>query len=171
MQDSPAGGQNLKTIYKKRWTENAVSPVIATILMVAITVVLAAVLYLLVSGLIGGGGASEPQINLSNGDPLDVGKWKVEVAGASTGETLASYNVALTRNDTIAIASQTLDGLSATCSGTPGISFSDVQADGKLNAGDWFTVCGGDSTSDYQVQLFWKNTGNKVSGNTGKINQ
>ena len=37
-----------KMRYLKRWKEDAVSPVIATILMVAITVVLAAVLYLLV---------------------------------------------------------------------------------------------------------------------------
>jgi len=172
LQESPAGGQNLKTIYKKRWTENAVSPVIATILMVAITVVLAAVLYLLVSGLIGGGATTEPQINLSNGDPTGVsGEWKVEVAGASSGETMASYNVALTKNATIAIASQSLDGLGGSCSGTPGIAYTDVQADSKLNAGDWFIVCGTDSVSDYQVTLFWKNTGNKVSGNTGKIVQ
>ncbi len=42
----------MKAIIRK--DESAVSPVIATILMVAITVVLAAVLYVMVSGLIGG---------------------------------------------------------------------------------------------------------------------
>jgi len=42
----------MKAIIRK--DEQAVSPVIATILMVAITVVLAAVLYVMVSGLIGG---------------------------------------------------------------------------------------------------------------------
>ena len=35
---------------KKSWKKSAVSPVIATILMVAITVVLAAVLYVMVMG-------------------------------------------------------------------------------------------------------------------------
>lgn len=46
---------------KKMWKLNnkAVSPVIATILMVAITVVLAAVLYVMVMGF-GGGGSDEP---------------------------------------------------------------------------------------------------------------
>ncbi|TLZ43274.1 MAG: type IV pilin, partial [Methanobacteriota archaeon] len=43
-----------------REDDDAVSPVIATILMVAITVVLAAVLYVMVSGLITGPG-STPQ--------------------------------------------------------------------------------------------------------------
>jgi len=45
---------------KKMWKKNtkAVSPVIATILMVAITVVLAAVLYVMVMGF-GGGGSNE----------------------------------------------------------------------------------------------------------------
>jgi flagellin-like protein len=43
-----------------RKDERAVSPVIATILMVAITVVLAAVLYVMVSGLIGPTGGGNP---------------------------------------------------------------------------------------------------------------
>lgn len=45
----------MKLVYKKN--DEAVSPVIATILMVAITVVLAAVLYVMVIGM--GGGAAE----------------------------------------------------------------------------------------------------------------
>ena len=46
----------MKKVYKK---DDAVSPVIATILMVAITVVLAAVLYVMVIGF-GGTGGSTP---------------------------------------------------------------------------------------------------------------
>jgi flagellin-like protein len=48
----------MKLAYKKN--DEAVSPVIATILMVAITVVLAAVLYVMVIGMGGGGGATAP---------------------------------------------------------------------------------------------------------------
>jgi len=47
MQAMPAGGQNMKKIWNMR-KKDGVSPVIATILMVAITVVLAAVLYVMV---------------------------------------------------------------------------------------------------------------------------
>jgi flagellin-like protein len=46
----------MKIFHKKGWkNRNGVSPVIATILMVAITVVLAAVLYVMVSGYMEGG--------------------------------------------------------------------------------------------------------------------
>ena len=49
----------MRKVYKKR-DEDAVSPVIATILMVAITVVLAAVLYVMVIGMSEGSGDSAP---------------------------------------------------------------------------------------------------------------
>lgn len=52
---------------KKMWKKNnkAVSPVIATILMVAITVVLAAVLYVMVMGFGGSGSPEAPTVSLS----------------------------------------------------------------------------------------------------------
>ena len=49
----------MRKVYKKR-NEDAVSPVIATILMVAITVVLAAVLYVMVIGMSEGSGDTAP---------------------------------------------------------------------------------------------------------------
>ena len=56
-------------MYKKMWKmrkdKSAVSPVIATILMVAITVVLAAVLYVMVMGFGGQGGATAPAVTLT----------------------------------------------------------------------------------------------------------
>jgi flagellin-like protein len=54
----------MKRIWKIRKDDEAVSPVIATILMVAITVVLAAVLYVMVIGF-GGGGSQAPPGNFS----------------------------------------------------------------------------------------------------------
>src|SRR5437667_11322584 len=53
----PQEDRTMKSIIRK--DETAVSPVIATILMVAITVVLAAVLYVMVSGLITGPGGTQ----------------------------------------------------------------------------------------------------------------
>jgi archaeal type IV pilus assembly protein PilA len=52
---------------KKMWKKNnkAVSPVIATILMVAITVVLAAVLYVMVMGFGGSGNPQAPAVTLT----------------------------------------------------------------------------------------------------------
>src|SRR5438309_12058808 len=59
----PQEDRTMKSIIRK--DEAAVSPVIATILMVAITVVLAAVLYVMVSGLITGPGGTPQAMGVS----------------------------------------------------------------------------------------------------------
>jgi len=58
----------MKNVRLIREDESAVSPVIATILMVAITVVLAAVLYVMVSGLLTGPGNAPQLIGMSRSD-------------------------------------------------------------------------------------------------------
>src|SRR2546421_5250455 len=82
----------MKTIIKN--DEAAVSPVIATILMVAITVVLAAVLYVMVSGLITPVGGNKPLVTFSavtqsSGNPT------IPVAGASQPVSPSNYKVNL----------------------------------------------------------------------------
>jgi flagellin-like protein len=52
--------------WARRAKGRGVSPIIATILLVAITVVLAAVLYVLISGLTGGGTSSPYSLQMSN---------------------------------------------------------------------------------------------------------
>lgn len=162
----------MKTIYKRKWREDAVSPVIATILMVAITVVLAAVLYLLVSGLIGGGTTTEPNINIeSPGTPEPGGEWVLEIASVSAAESLGSYKVSVLNGSTSAISATALDTVKASGASGDGLTlaFSDATADDKLNAGDWFTLDGTADDNNYQVVIYWGASGNKVSGNTGKI--
>jgi flagellin-like protein len=56
----------MRTVSLRR-NKNAVSPVIGTILMVAITVVLAAVLYVMVTGLVTNPGETKPTVSLSVG--------------------------------------------------------------------------------------------------------
>src|SRR5207237_4557166 len=56
--------RTMKSVIRK--DEAAVSPVIATILMVAITVVLAAVLYVMVSGLISPVSGNKPLVTFSS---------------------------------------------------------------------------------------------------------
>src|SRR2546429_6670174 len=58
----PREDKTMNRIIRK--DEAAVSPVIATILMVAITVVLAAVPYVMVTGLVGGPGGGPPTIGV-----------------------------------------------------------------------------------------------------------
>jgi flagellin-like protein len=74
---------NMRTERQPRWRKNGkrgVSPIIATILLVAITVVLAAVLYILISGLTKGPGNTPLGTSLALNTPGEASKG----AGAAT---------------------------------------------------------------------------------------
>jgi flagellin-like protein len=74
---------------KKMWKLNnkAVSPVIATILMVAITVVLAAVLYVMVMGFGGGGNDDTPTGSLTY-EKTDSLTYRITVASIGAADVL-----------------------------------------------------------------------------------
>jgi flagellin-like protein len=82
-----------------RTDEGAVSPVIATILMVAITVVLAAVLYVMVSGLITGPGSTPQQMGVSVSTSGDGTNWVLLVSSTPTGKAYTSTTLAIFKAD------------------------------------------------------------------------
>src|SRR5256712_3452856 len=67
MRRKPQEDKTMKNVRLIREDESAVSPVIGTILMVAITVVLAAVLYVMVTGLVTSPGGNKPTLTLTPG--------------------------------------------------------------------------------------------------------
>src|SRR5438445_1061474 len=79
----------MKSVIRK--DEAAVSPVIATILMVAITVVLAAVLYVMVSGLITGPGGTPQAMGVSVQPSSDGSNWIVLVLNRPTTRLNSSH--------------------------------------------------------------------------------
>ena len=83
----------MKTIVRKN--EEAVSPVIATILMVAITVVLAAVLYVMVSGLISAPQTSQ-QLGVSVIRSGDGTNWIISMTTVPSGLGLNTTLLTLT---------------------------------------------------------------------------
>jgi len=87
----------MKSIIRK--DEAAVSPVIATILMVAITVVLAAVLYVMVSGLITGPGGTPQAMGVGVQPSSDGSNWIVTVLSTPTGKLYASTTLAIFHGD------------------------------------------------------------------------
>src|SRR5437667_11838527 len=103
----------MKTIIKN--DEAAVSPVIATILMVAITVVLAAVLYVMVSGLITPVGGNKPLVTFS-AVTQSSGNATIAVAGAAQSVSPSNYKVRVqvVSNTGSAVAMPTAAGLFAT---------------------------------------------------------
>jgi hypothetical protein len=112
----------------------------------------------------------EPLVGLDNGIMVEPGIWKVKVHSSSSGEPLTGFEITLTMNGSIVeIPATPLNTLDSTCNGSPGISFLDAQNDSRLNTGDWFVVCGIDDVSEYQVQIYWISSGNRVSGDHGYI--
>src|SRR5437879_11677210 len=87
----------MKSIIRK--DEAAVSPVIATILMVAITVVLAAVLYVMVSGLISGPGGTPQALGMSVTKPTDEANWIMDVSRAPSGKADTATTPAILKRD------------------------------------------------------------------------
>ena len=122
-----------------RKDEEAVSPVIGVILMVAITVILAAVIAAFVFGLGGSqqaaptasivaqnnadtsGSTMDMKIVHRGGDTLKAGEWKVSVVDAATGApAFATGNQTFGVGNQIAVTSMTTIGMNATNSSISG---------------------------------------------------
>ncbi|TLZ50942.1 MAG: type IV pilin [Methanobacteriota archaeon] len=138
----------------RRKDERGVSPVIATILMVAITVVLAAVLYVMVTNLIGDPGGKKPIVTLRNLDCVP-GACRADVTGAQPPTNLAQFKVTVftdgqrTIQPTVLAADQDMTG------GPLTLRFTDIGGEGKLTAGDAFRLSGTSAGHTYEIDLLW----------------
>lgn len=138
----------------RAWKRNevAVSPVIATILLVAITVVLAAVLYVMVTSLIDGGGDGQGYIELTK-ESVGPHTWELEVVGASQVDDLTDYKVVILKDGT---RIHTIDPLKENNTGD--YRFTDLDGGGELSRGDRFYVtC--EPGSNYELSVIWRQTG------------
>ncbi|MEE8231742.1 MAG: archaellin/type IV pilin N-terminal domain-containing protein [Thermoplasmata archaeon] len=128
----PTGGQNLRSIGAIRRDRKAVSPVIATILMVAITVVLAAVLYVMVSGLVTGPGAAPSAIGVSVRQSTNGLNWVLTFASVPGGKlnTTVSLSIADAGGATVLVATSlnALGGVAET--------YSPISGGSTISAGD-----------------------------------
>ncbi len=150
----------MKNTWNIRKKEDAVSPVIATILMVAITVVLAAVLYVMVIGF-GGDGSSTP-----------AGSWNAAAADSQTEGTLTfgafttdvaplDLKIFVKANGTalgeISFTQNTLSPQPLTwVAGAPATAvYTDYNAaNGEVNSGDYITFTGLSAGTTYSFEVF-----------------
>ncbi len=155
--------------------EQAVSPVIAVILMVAITVVLAAVLYVWASSFLGGTTKNAPTgSTMATKTSGDV--WIVELIKINPQVSVNSVHWYL-----LDIQGNTVsDGLVSEVYGYyagegKGVIFVDNDFDGKLSPGDKFEVHPGESGSDlentnsvddYKFRLKFEPTGDTIGYDT-----
>lgn len=140
---------------ERAWIRNdvAVSPVIATILMVAITVVLAAVLYVLVGSIVPPDPEPPGQVMMTK-DPIGPYTWEFRVTSTSTNEELSYYKVIILKNGTKV---HTMDPLEEVGKGD--YRFTDLDDGGRLTSGDRFIItC--EPESRYELNIFWRESGN-----------
>lgn len=134
----------------------AVSPVIGVILMVAITVVLAAVFYLWVIGFIGGGSKETPKVTLSvekdNGDYI--------VTMLSVSGTVSVYDAKIFIADETGKTVKSGRVSDSYGSAEDDVSFLDMNKDEKLSVDDYFIIKGEYAKLGYTFRLIYSLTGN-----------
>ncbi len=134
----------------KRWMKNkaGVSPIIAIILMVAITVVLAATIYVWVSGMgrTGTGGESLSAIYLTKSPGTNITFQVTGVSSSSIKWTDVTAQT-VTTTGTVANATKTI---------------SDADGDGYIDAGETFTITASDGPYYFQLiyggNVIWKSS-------------
>jgi flagellin-like protein len=135
----------MKKIWAMRKETDGVSPVIATILMVAITVVLAAVLYVMVLG-IGGPGTSVPAVACQKGSNSTY--WTFTVISISGGSQVLKTEVNVQAKDANGAFKLTTTALTASSSpytttaalGTNGVTYQSAAGNTNtyISVGDTF---------------------------------
>ncbi len=162
-------GQNMKKNWAIRKDSEAVSPVIATILMVAITVVLAAVLYVMVLGF-GGTSTTTPaatygKATITNGEKITIVSitktdvpWDDVKIQINDGTTITSWSPLKANQMTSGAYSYgTQNGM--VCNVT------DVSGNGFVSGTDYFTIVvpgTGLPTGSYTAALLYEPTGEQV---------
>lgn len=154
----------------------AVTPVVAEILLVAIAVVLAAVIYIMASGLLQAPGANKPYVTFAAPVRIAAGttglaNYSIQVADVSASVAYGSYKVNLAVEDTIYSAA-----VPVAASGQPAslvangtayrIVWNDAGGDGMLNAGDTFVVSGNGvplpANVHFRFYLIWVADGSAI---------
>jgi flagellin-like protein len=152
-----------------RKDEEGVSPVIATILMVAITVVLAAVLYIMVIGL-APSGTNVPTGVWGQKTPVSSTAYNVDFGKVSGEPRPMDLQIILimniTEQGTYTFADNNdgnLNFVSGSGTDIGDIYYSDLANNQKVNTGDSLALTALAPQSDYQIKMIWGPTGDQIT--------
>ena len=134
--------------------ERGVSPVIATILMVAITVVLAAVLYAMVGVIIRPPPELKPQVVLDN-QGCTTTACSGRVATISVPTELEQFRVTVTANGAVAISPTKLAANTDITGGGLTFRYTDIGGEGTMTGGDTFRLSGLAAGVSYEASFLW----------------
>ena len=138
-----------------RTNEEGVSPVIATILMVAITVVLAAVLYVMVTNLLRPIDVQRPLVTVGSLG-CDATACRGRVTEASPAEDLGRYRVTVFADGDRVIAPTDLAADVDINGGGLTLRYTDLGGEGKVSGGDTFRLTGISPNVEYEVVFLWE---------------
>jgi len=159
----------MKKIWKIRKDSEAVSPVIATILMVAITVVLAAVLYVMVMGF-GGPSSQTPTGAFTTATKVSAKEEKIMFGAISPEVKFIDCKLVVDGPYAVAGTWNMATGTSYTYeNGTvdANITYVDLGADGKISVGDYITIAQTPlGPGDWTVTLLYTSTGGSICAKT-----
>jgi len=145
---------------QKRDDKTALTIIVVVVaILIIVPLILSAVLYIMVSGLIGEDmGPREPSIQLGAPEASAGNLWRVNVAGVSDREPLYQFRALLMENGTW------LEEIDPLVEGTPPpLSFTDLDGGYSLSSGDFFTItC--KRGSHYELVIIWRVSDNKVGG-------
>jgi archaeal type IV pilus assembly protein PilA len=164
----------MKKIWKIRKNREAVSPVIATILMVAITVVLAAVLYVMVMGF--GGGTANTPTGAFTGTPQSVvpTSYRLTFGVVSPETKFTDCKVTITIGAASAVLAKAIT-LPTTAFTAPDpvatITWTDLGGDGKISVGDRLVIIGAGITTGVTctVTIIYATTGGQICAQTWTV--
>jgi flagellin-like protein len=168
----------MKKIWAVRKDSEAVSPVIATILMVAITVVLAAVLYVMVLGF-GTDTSQTPTSSLTKSSITN--GWRFTLATVNEDVSWDDITVTIISGSSVwswaSIAAADLDNGTATLhnygevsTGTPAVTLKimDLTGNGKVDGGDFLelTATSFSASVDYDLRVMYDPTSQPMCSTT-----
>jgi len=168
----------MKKIWRIRKDSEAVSPVIATILMVAITVVLAAVLYVMVMGF-GGPSSQTPTGAFTTATKVSATEEKIMFGAISPEVKFIDCKLVIDPAD----EDPATWNMATSASGAPWdfnttapkltVTYTDLGADGKISVGDYITITQTAPTGmvslasgDWTVTLLYTSTGGSICAKT-----
>jgi len=170
----------MKKMWKMRKDSEAVTPVIATILMVVITVVLTAVVYVMVMGFYVNvrtptGSFVGTPTNQTSGYKLTFGVMSPSTTWNSCKFSLLIGGVTSSSSPAVIIMSSGT-GTVTVAMGTVGAKtytaiITDLAADGKISTGDYvvITSSGGFASGSYTLYLLFTSTGDSIASQSWTV--
>ena len=127
---------------------------VLVVIFVVGPIILSAIMYVMVSGLIGGTMTGEPNVQLASPHASGTNQYRVAVAGVSEPRELYNFKAVLLKDY------QLLEEMRPIGSPTANMTFTDLDGGGTLSVGDYFIItC--DPGSEYTLSVIWQASGNE----------